>query len=169
MNAKFSWLFQSTVPLPAEHSIAAMLNACEDLGNARLSEAGGILGAAAAAAAASKLGRYELSDEVARALGLAGAELGEGGEFPALSPGRWAAHSGAECPRALTMRLEDEGREIAGLLLSDGQRDSFLRFLARNRVNTGGAITAGKAVSLARHFFSAEPVQVVVRYTAGRA
>ncbi|MGZ3650499.1 MAG: hypothetical protein ACXVB9_03135 [Bdellovibrionota bacterium] len=161
-----NWLFHPGA-LPPGYREALLQNVCTEFGSARLHEAARVLGDPALAARAAKVaGRYELRDDLCQALGLAGVALDEAGEIPALSPERWEENPTGESRSALGLRLAEEGRELAGLMLEERQRELFLRFLARNRVSN---LTALKAVSLARHFFSAEPVTVVIRYTAAQS
>lgn len=156
----FSWLFSNEGSLPHGHEIRVLHCATAEQGRARLAEAGKILGEDGARVLARKLGSYELDDSLVRSLTLAGVKLGERGEFPALSPARWT-----ETPPAQYLK---EGEVAAGLVLTPRQRESFLRFLARNRVNADGEIGAERAIRLARHFFFREPIVVVIRYTAPR-
>ncbi len=163
----FSWLFSDEVPLPHGLSFVVLHHASGELGAERLGAAAEVLGERGARDAAENLGRYELDDESARRLGLAGAQPGPEGEVPALSPSRWAEQPEADTWAQLQTRLS-EGAEIVGLVLSRSQRESFLRFLTRNHGNEAESLTAEKAVRLARHFFFQEPLVVVLRHTAPR-
>jgi hypothetical protein len=116
-----------------------------------MAEAARVLGSKEAArSAAREAGRYELDGEAMRALGLSGVELGGVGEIPALSPERWAA---------LPTLAGSQGIPV-GLILNGVQSEAFSRFLARNHVSQ---LTPERAVLIARHFFHAEPVQLVLR------
>ncbi len=161
-----SWLFSSELPLPAGLSVEALATNTQELSRERLTGMEALLGKDAAQALAQKLGKYELGEEESRKLGLEGVALGSGGEFPALSPARWVSQPRAESWAALRARLHENGGEAVGLSLDASQREGFLKFLARNRVSAESDLTV--IVNLARHFFSAEPLNVVVRYTGPR-
>jgi hypothetical protein len=143
--------------LPGGLRAAEVPNACAEVGSARLAEAAAVLGEAASLAEAERLGRYELADEVARELRLRGVALGEGGEVPALSPARWRAWPAAP-----------DLRELVGLRLTAEQKASFLRFLTRNHEGDPLALAPERALELARPFFLAEPLAVVLRDTEPR-
>ncbi len=163
-----SWLFSSELPLPAGLELAMVCTATEELGKIRLIEAGKLLGAPVAQELAEKLGTYEVGSEQAKALGLEGLRLEEEGGFPALSPARWGLHPQAESWMALRARMLECGGEVMGLSLNPEQRAGFLRFLGKHRVIPAGASELERIVELARHFFFAEPLNVVVRYTGPR-
>jgi hypothetical protein len=117
---------------------------------ARLAEAARVLGSRGAAETAARhAGRYELDEACLRTLGLAGIELGENGELPALSPERWA-----ELPEPAP-----QSGELIGLLLTAPQREAFSRFLARNHVSNP---SAERLVAIARHYFT-DSLNVVIR------
>jgi|GEM_PF-3973729 len=161
-----SWVFASETPLPAGLSVEKVAAATAELGDSRLSAADGLLGRDNARAIAKKAGAYQLEDELARRLELEGLELGENGEFPALSPRDWGLYPEAETWSSFVARMKRSHGEIRGLLMSPSQREAFLQFLSRNRVDPKGEPEA--IADLARHFFFSEPLNVVVRYTAPR-
>lgn len=161
-----AWIFAAEAPLPAGLSVETLAAASAELGDARLGAAEELLGRETARAIAKKTGAYELEEELARRLELEGLELGEGGEFPALSPSNWGNYPEAESWAAFTARLQAAKGEIRGLQLTASQREAFLQFLSRNRVEQDTA--PGTVAELARHFFFSEPLNVVVRYTAPR-
>jgi hypothetical protein len=126
-----------------------------------------VLGEREARDRAEKLGAYELDEESVRRLENAGSAPGASGEFPALSPGRWVGTARADDADALESRLAG-GDELAGVLLTESQRESFLRFLTRNHEQEAEGMAPERALRLARHFFFQEPVVAVVRHTAPR-
>jgi hypothetical protein len=116
---------------------------------ARMKEAARVLGSqAAAVAAAREAGRYELDESCLRKIGLAGVELGETGELPALSPERWADLPESTSPSG----------EVLGLLLTAPQREAFSRFLARNHVSNP---SPKRVVEIARHYFTDSVIAVI--------
>jgi hypothetical protein len=157
----FDWLFSNEAPLPHGYRLAVLPLETDTLATRRLEEAGQILGSEEARETARKLGYYELDEESVRRLGLSGASTGKNGEFEALSPIRWT-----EIPQNDEWEEPQEETEVAGLLLTRSQRESFLKFLTRNHGEE--EMDAQKAVKLARHFFFQEPVIVVLRYTPPR-
>lgn len=160
------WMYSSELPLPAGLEIEVLGTNTAQLGRERLEGMEALVGKAAAQALAEKLGKYELGEEKTKELGLQGVALERDGEFPALSPARWAQNAKTENWAALRARLHENGAEAVGLSLNSKQRESFLHFLARNRVNADSDLTV--IVNLARHFFSEDPLNVVVRYTGPR-
>lgn len=161
-----NWLFAAESPLPAGLELEVLANATQELTDNRFAEAQGLVGAERAGEIAGQLGPYELEEGLARKLELEGLKLGAAGEFNALTPANWGKFPEAESWLALTTRLSGSGGEIRGLLLTGVQRESLLRFLSRNRVETDCDAVA--LVNIARHFFFEEPLNVVVRYTGPR-
>ncbi len=168
MSADLQWLFSHEHPLPAGLSLEALAPCALALGQERLDAAAELIGEQSALALAEKLGAYELAESEVNRLGLEGLELGPEGEVPALSPKRWGAFPEADNWDTLRARLNEEGGKVVGLSLNAEQRDRFLPFLSRNHVSAEANLDPEKIVSLAQHFFFAEPLNVVVRYTATR-
>lgn len=156
-----SWLHPQGKPLPAGHSLAALLPVADELGASRLRLAEGIVGRELAKNMARKLGPYQLSEELALRLELEGLKMGEEGELPCLTPARWGVYPEALRWEELHAALEREGAELAGLLLTEAQAESFRRFLARRNVRDEAP--PARIVELARHYFHGQPLNVVVR------
>ncbi len=162
----FEWIFAAESTLPAGLEVETLSCASDELGNLRLGEAQALIGVEAARALALKAGPYELEEDLARRLELEGLKLGVGGEFSALSPPAWGAYAEAESWQSFTRRLSQAPAEIVGLQLTATQREAFLQFFSRNRVDPES--TPAAVAELARHFFFGEPLNVVVRYTGPR-
>ncbi len=156
-----SWLHQQGKPIPAGYSLAALLPVADELGAARLQLAEGIVGRELARGMARKLGPYQLSDELVLRLELEGLKVGEDGELPCLTPSRWGRYPEALRWEELLGALKQEGVELAGLLLTEAEAESFRRFLLRRGVREESP--AARIVELARHYFHGQPLNVLVR------
>lgn len=159
------WVFFSELPLPAGLRSEAIATASLEQGLARLAEAQALIGREAALELAKKLGRYELDDDCVQDLRLRGACAGKDGELPALSPSRWLEYPEIESWVSFQARLKKEGGYVAGLRLTPEERRAFLDFMARNHVIVDDISSLEPIIELARHFFFAKPLNVVLGYT----
>ncbi|HEY8279778.1 MAG TPA: hypothetical protein VIH99_09155 [Bdellovibrionota bacterium] len=160
------WMYASDLPLPSGLKLELVANGIGEMGRRRLATLAQLLGQTEASRVADAAGAYELDDDLAGEVKLRGGVLGPSNEIRALSPNQWAGQSQASSLEDLRSRLEREEGKILGLMLNPDERTRFLAFLARNQVDPDSA--PEEIVSLARHFFSHEPMNVVVRYTGPR-
>jgi hypothetical protein len=162
MNASFFF----EVGKPLAHGLVEEELATWDreMAGARLTAAFPLVGMDKALSIARRLGDYELSPELVRRLELEGLELGKGGTLPALSPGGWAPALHLDTYSDLRARIEQQGGELKGLRLNERDRESFRRFLEKQKVPD----TAGpwELTDIARHFFFQVSLKLVVSYTA---
>lgn len=152
--------------LPEQTKVEKVNPIALELGSERMRLAAGLIGEAAAVAAAQHLGPYLLDEALRREVELAGVSLGDDASFPALDRRQWARDLPTESFSALEQRLKSEGREIYALVLGRRERKDFASFLAHS---AQAPATFADFLETARHFFFREPLSLATRPRVGNA
>jgi hypothetical protein len=155
--------------LPPGHRLFEIHGWAKRHGASRLARAAGLIGEEEARAVAKKLGSYLLDDEIVRSLAFAGAALGPGGEFPCLSPSRWAEGNAPEDGQGFSAwraQWEREGCELAGLVLRVEERARLLAFLSL--MGKAPPADPWQLLEITDFFLVEDSLKLALRYTAPR-
>lgn len=148
------WIREPAQAIEQNQQIVEVDNWRGSLGGRRLKSSGALLGEARAVKFAKELGAYELDFQLTFKVQAQGAELSATGEFPILSPNRWAPTSDTtRVALNWQQKWKNEGISLVAFVLSKEEKARFLAFL--NKMNAT-VTSIWDLWELAEHYFLGE-------------